>query len=88
MKKKRIAAALLLIFVVALAGCGNQQVFDTTYYYDQAMVAFPDGTSQTLKIKSWKDYSDGDQIQILTEDGISYLFHSSNIVLVDTSQNK
>lgn len=33
------------------------------------------------KIESWKDYDDGDQIQVKI-DGTTYLVHSVNIVLI------
>ena len=33
------------------------------------------------KIESWKDYDDGDQIQVKI-DGTTYLVHSANIALI------
>ncbi len=33
-------------------------------------------------VSSWKDYEDGDQIQVVI-DGTTYLVHSSNIVLMN-----
>jgi len=34
---------------------------DTTFSYDNAILALPDGSVISGKIESWKDYDDGDQ---------------------------
>lgn len=76
----------LILVAVVLVGCMisfsscNKQIFDTTYNFNYAYVVWPDGTSEKISIKSWKDY-EGEQIQIKTEDGDVYIFHSSNCVL-------
>ena len=59
----------------------NRQVIDTTFSYDNAILALPDGSVISGKIESWKDYDDGDQIQVKI-DGTTYLVHSVNIVLI------
>ena len=69
--------AMLLMF---LTGC-NRQVIDTTFSYDNAILALPDGSVVSGKIESWKDYDDGDQIQVRI-DGTTYLVHSANIALI------
>jgi hypothetical protein len=79
--KKIIATALILCAMFTMSGC-NKSVFDTTYAFDYALVVFPDGSAEKIKIRSWTDFEDGDQIQITAEDGTTYLFHSENIVLV------
>jgi len=60
---------------------GNKQIFDTTYNFQKAVLSLPDGTVISGKVDSWRDYDDGDQIQVKI-DGTTYLVHSSNIVLV------
>lgn len=75
-----LAIVLAVSTLLTLASC-NKQVFDTTYAFDYALVLFPDGTSEKIKIKKWNDY-EGEQIQIVAEDGKTYLFHSANCVLV------
>ena len=45
------------------------------------ILALPDGSIVSGKIESWKDYDDGDQIQVKI-DGTTYLVHSVNIVLI------
>lgn len=82
--KRKILAALVIFIVVMfllLVSC-NKQVFDTTYSYDRAILSLPNGEIIDGKVTSWKDYDDGDQIQVKI-DGVSYLVHSSNIVLID-----
>ena len=79
---KRALKALLLVTLAALSltAC-NQQIIDTTYTYDRAILSLPDGEIVEGKVTSWKDFSDGDQIQVKIN-GKSYLVHSSNIVLI------
>ena len=78
MKKLLVLVCLLL----SLTGCGNQQFLDTTYTFNKAMIELQDGKCITVQVASWTDYSDGDQIQIKTTDGITYLVHSSNCTLI------
>jgi len=54
---------------------------DTTYTFDTAIISLPDGTVVKGEVDSWTDYEDGDQIQVVI-DGVTYLVHSTNIVLV------
>lgn len=79
--KKFIVALAALMTMFALAGCGNMDMIDTVYTYDYAIVAFPDGTTQTIDIKKWGTY-EGEQIQIEAKDGTIYLTNSFNCVLV------
>jgi len=86
MKAKRALCMLVAILLVVammlmfLTGC-NRQVIDTTFNYDKAVLALPDGSVVSGKIESWKDYDDGDQIQVKI-DGTTYLVHSANIALI------
>ena len=77
-----LAAALLVgvAALVLLTGC-NRQLVDTTYNYDTAILSLPDGTTVSGDVESWKDYTDGDQIQVKI-DGVTYLVHSANVVLI------
>lgn len=76
-----LAIVLVLGTVLTLASC-NKQVFDTTYSFDYALVQFPDGTYEKIEIKTWTDYEDGEQIQIVGTNGVAYLVNSVNCVLV------
>ena len=80
--KKFIVLIMIIAALFAFSGCGNKDLWDTVYTYDYAIVYFPDGTAGRIEIKSWTDYEDGDQIQIIAKDGSVYLVHSSNCVLV------
>ena len=80
---KKIGAFLLAVALcVSLAACGYRQLLDTTYTYDRAIISLPNGEVVDGKIQSWRDYEDGDQIQVVV-DGKTYLVHSSNIVLIN-----
>lgn len=76
-----LVAAMVLSMVFGLSGCGNKQLFDTTYTFNQAIIYLPNGTIVNGKVDSWTDYEDGDQIQVVI-DGKTYLVHSSNIALI------
>ena len=79
--KKLIALVLTIILVLSLTACGNMQVIDTTYSFERAIINLPNGEVIEGKVTSWKDYEDGDQIQVVINDK-TYLVHSSNIVLI------
>lgn len=78
--KKIIVIALAVILVFALAGC-NQQIIDTTYKFDSAIISLPNGEVIEGKVQSWKDFENSDQLQIKI-DGVTYLVHSMNAVLI------
>ena len=76
-----ILVLLLFIGIAAgLTGC-NKQIIDTTFSYERCIVSLPNGEVIEAEIDSWKDYDDGDQIQVKIN-GKQYLVHSSNIVLI------
>lgn len=80
--KKRIALALVLVMAaLLLASCGNKDYFDTVHTYHEAVIAMPDGTVVCGEVQNWRDYEDGDQIQVKI-DGVTYLVHSSDVVLM------
>ena len=79
---KRIFLALLaLAAALLLTACGNRTVIDTVYTFDRAIIALPDGSYINGEVESWRDFEDGDQLQV-TIDGVTYLTHSSNVVLI------
>lgn len=79
--KKYISVLLMIMMLFALVGCGNQQLFDTTYTFDYAIIGLPNGEVVEGEVESWNDY-DGEQLQIVI-DGATYLTHSENIVLIE-----
>lgn len=79
--KKIITIMLLAVMAIALfCGC-NKQILDVTYSFDRAIISLPNGEVVEGQVQSWTDYEDGDQIQVKI-DGVTYLVHSSNIVLI------
>jgi hypothetical protein len=78
MKKIIVGVASVLASALLMAGC-NKQVIDLTYEYNWAQLKMPDGTIVEGKLNSWDDY-EGDQLQVKI-DGVTYLVHSSNVVL-------
>ena len=81
MKKYILIALSFLTLCFAMTGCGNKQIFDTTYKFDTAIIELPDGRIVTGVVQSWKDYEDGDQVQVKI-DGVTYLVHSVNAALI------
>ena len=80
MKKKLIALTFSLLMVLTLTGC-NRQVMDITYTYNYAYISLPNGECVEGKVSSWKDFDDGDQIQVVI-DGTTYLTDTTRCVLV------
>ena len=79
--KKRILCLLVAVGTIScLVGC-NMQVVDMTYTFDKAIIELGNGEVIEGKVDSWKDYEDGDQIQVKIE-GKTYLVHSSKITLI------
>ncbi len=74
------AVMIFGIIIAAMTSC-NKQLIDTSYTFNKAIINTGNEVI-TVKVKSWKDFDDGDQIQIKTEDGTIYLVHSSNITLI------
>lgn len=78
--KKIILVVMLIVLAACMAGC-NYTMFDTTWTFDRAIFTLPDGTISDGKVQTWKDFEDGDQIQVRVND-VTYLVHSSDIVLM------
>lgn len=49
--KKIIATALILCALLTMSSC-NMEIIDTVYSYDYAIVSFPGGSSEKIKIRS------------------------------------
>lgn len=79
--KKIIAILLICITLLMFVSC-NYQMVDFNYDFDHAYISYGDGTVKKVEIKSWRDYEDGEQIQITDTDGNIYLVSSFNCVLV------
>ena len=86
MKKRLIVlmsvVAVMVSSTLVVSAFGNKQLFDTTYTFNKAIISLPNGEIVEGKVDSWKDYEDGDQIQVRIK-GVTYLVHSSNIALIN-----
>ena len=80
--KKNLAIVCALILIMSFATGCNKQLFDVTYSFDSAIIQLPNGDIVEGEVSSWTDYEDGDQIQVVI-DGVTYLVHSSDIVLMN-----
>lgn len=70
----------LLIFALGLTGC-TPAIFDTNYVFHYALTKWPDGTIKKIGIMTWFEYK-GEQVQIISTDGNTYLLSMNNTVLV------
>lgn len=91
-KRRFIMLGFAVLFAVAalLGGCdntgvGNKTLMDVTYTYDKAIIQLANGEVVDVKVKSWNDY-DGEQLQIVAEDGTVYLTNSFRCDLIKTKK--
>lgn len=85
MKKIIIMTAIAIMACTSLVGCGNKTIIDATYSFDKAII-YVGGEWLTVEVDGWTDYEDGDQIQIKSTDGNTYLVHSSNCTLICSAE--
>lgn len=79
--KKKIAIVLAAVAATfALSGC-NKQIIDLNYKFNYAMILLPNGEVVEGTVQSWKDFEDGDQLQIKI-DGVTYLTDTTRAVLM------
>lgn len=70
MKKRIILLTAAAMLAGALSGCGNKTLIDTTYTFDRAIIQLADGTIVDTRIKTWADYDDGEQVQVVAKTGL------------------
>lgn len=84
-EKEMIAVIGLMIVVLALtmflSGCGNMDIWDTTYTFHKAIISLPNGEVVEGKVDRWVDY-ESDAVQVVIG-GTTYLTHYSNVVLIN-----
>ena len=85
MKKRLVGLLAVLSIGGILAGCGNQDLFDTNYTYDKAIIELANGEVVEVEVKQWCDY-DGEQIQVIAKDGTVYLTSSFRCDLINTKE--
>lgn len=75
-----VILALCLIICSFLTSC-NKQIIDINYTFNYGIIELPGGETVEGKVQSWRDYEDGDQIQVKIND-VVYLVHSSDCALM------
>ncbi len=79
--KKLICIILVLVVCLSIVACGyNRQLVDLDYKFNYAIIFLPDGNHIEGKVTSWRDFDQSDMIQ-LKIDGVTYMTHSSNVIL-------
>ena len=77
---KMVAITIMgICILLGLTGC-NQQIIDLNYTYDKAICNIGNETKE-IKIDKWNDY-EGEQLQIIDEEGNVYLASSYTCILV------
>ena len=84
--RNKLKIAILVVLAVAtmfiVSSCGNRQVgIDTNQSFSRAWIKLGNNMVE-MHIKAWRDFREGDEIQITAEDGTVYLTHYSNVVLM------
>ena len=82
MKKKILGVLLVAMMMLSMVGCGNMDMLDTNYTYNMAIIDLANGESIEVEVKQWRDYENGEQLQIITPDGTVYLTSSYNCTLI------
>ena len=82
MKKRVSLIIFLVVILISCTGCYNKQFVDMTYHYNRAIIYLPNGEIVEGRVTSWRDFEDGDSIQIKI-DGKTYLTHICNVCLID-----
>lgn len=78
--KKFLVLVSFLIVMICISSC-NYQMVDLTYNFDYAYIKLPTGEVIEGEVQAWRDYEDGDQLQVTIND-VTYLTHASNVCLI------
>ena len=82
MKRIIVSVVAVIALLTMLVACGNYDAFDTNKTYTRAIITYGDGQLFDINIKQWRDY-DGEQLQIVADDGTVYLASSFNTILIN-----
>jgi len=81
--KKILLIGLLVVLMIVLSSCGNRQTGLDTYQTFKKAHILLNGEWREINIKAWRDFENGDEVQVVTPDGKVYLTHYMNVVLVN-----
>ena len=76
---KKLLLGLLLVFTLTLTGC-NKQLIDLNYSYKKVHIY---ETNTCYDISSWRDYEEGEQLQVHIKGKGKILISSMSCFLVD-----
>lgn len=77
---KKFLALVSIVGLMLVTSC-NYNMYDFTYEFDYAYIQLQNGEVIEGPVTSWRDYEDGDQLQVTIE-GKTYLVHSVNCTLI------
>lgn len=78
MKKILAIVVTLMLSFMCFVGC-NQQIIDVNYKFDKAYVKIGNEWKD-VSVKTWGDY-EGEQLQLILQDGTVLVVHSANCIL-------
>lgn len=78
--KKAIAIALVM-FLLIFSGCSSTKSEFVVHNYTRAIIKFPDGSVQDVRVKEWANYT-ATVVSITDENGVGYLISLTNCVLI------
>ena len=78
---------ILVGILMLLTGCGNMNIIDWHWTFDEAIVKMPDGKCEKIKLVGWHDFEKSDMIQIETEEQV-FCTHSANVILIKNKKEK
>lgn len=73
--------AIFMVLITPVKTHANFKLFDFKYDFDYAYISLPNGECIEGKVDNWRDYEDGDQLQIQIN-GVTYLTDTTRAVLV------
>ena len=83
--KSALLIAAVVITAPMLTGCGNRDMWDTEYTFDKAVIFGEDNCATIVEIKQWDTY-EGEQIQIITREGLVFVTSSFDTKLLNTEK--
>jgi uncharacterized membrane protein YvbJ len=73
---------MILVLVAVILSAYNYQPVDLNYNFNYAVIRLQNGEVIEGKVESWRDYEDGEQIQVKIN-GVLYLTNSFNCTLMN-----
>ena len=83
---RKLFVVLVTLLIMGILTSCNYAVIDTKFQYDYAIIRLPNGSVIEGKIVKWNDY-EGEQIQLVLEDGNTYLVNSFYTTLISYGED-